>query len=264
MSDLSYTEKPLVLLHGWGATPAIWQPLVEALHRHCPELEVMTLPWPGYLSGQEDTGPEALETADSLQQLADVMLPDLPRNAHWLGWSLGGNLALWLADYLSRTSSEQAHTGELIMLGSNACFAQREHWPHALDADVLGLFRQGFDLQPEKTLKRFHSLQMQGETDLRACKRAFTTLLGKDMPADNITLAAGLTWLAELDLTRVAEQHSGRLHWLLGEHDPLVPVQVAEYLPGQVEVLPDCGHLPMLTETERLAEQLLNILKVAS
>lgn len=274
--------KPLVLLHGWGASPAVWQPLIEVLNTRCPELEVINLSWPGY------GGEPALAQADNLNELAEIMLPKLPLDAHWLGWSLGGNLALWLAEFLTQQSplnkpstenratqnhAAQSHTGQLIMLGSNASFAQREHWSEALSAEVLEQFRQGFDQAPEKTLKRFHGLQMQGESDLRGCKKAFTALVGKAMPADNATLAAGLKWLAELDLTglnltkqdlteRTKSQQS-RLHWLLGEHDPLVPVAVAEQLPGQVEVLSDCGHLPMLTQTEVLAEHLLRIIKAS-
>ncbi len=275
-TEVSGQLKPLVLLHGWGASPAVWQPLIEVLNTRCPELEIINLSWPGY--GDEP----ALAEADNLNELAEVMLPKLPLDAHWLGWSLGGNLALWLAELVAQQSQSnkqaQSHTGQLIMLGSNASFAQREHWPEALSADVLEQFRQGFDQAPEKTLKRFHGLQMQGESDLRGCKKAFTALVGKEMPADNATLAAGLKWLAELDLTKLdltelnlaeqelsesAQSQQSRLHWLLGEHDPLVPVAVAEQLPGQVEVLSDCGHLPMLTQTEVLAEHLLSIIKAA-
>ena len=286
-TEVSGQLKPLVLLHGWGASPAVWQPLIEVLNTRCPELEIINLSWPGY--GDEP----ALAEADNLNELAEVMLPKLPLDAHWLGWSLGGNLALWLAELVAQQSpsnkpsteiqatqnhAAQSHTGQLIMLGSNASFAQREHWPEALSAEVLEQFRQGFDQAPEKTLKRFHGLQMQGESDLRGCKKAFTALVGKEMPADKATLAAGLKWLAELDLTKLdltelnlteqelsesAQSQLLRLHWLLGEHDPLVPVAVAEQLPGQVEVLSDCGHLPMLTQSEVLAEHLLRIIKAA-
>lgn len=286
-TEVSGQLKPLVLLHGWGASPAVWQPLIAVLNTRCPELEIINLSWPGY--GDEP----ALVQADNLNELAEIMLPKLPLDAHWLGWSLGGNLALWLAEFLAQQSQSnkqaaanqavenqtagneaaQSHTGQLIMLGSNASFAQREHWSEALSAEVLEQFRQGFDQVPEKTLKRFHGLQMQGESDLRGCKKAFTAQVGKEMPADNATLAAGLKWLAELDLTGLnltkldltesAQPQSSRLHWLLGEHDPLVPVTVAEQLPGQVEVLSDCGHLPMLTQSEVLAEHLLSIIKAA-
>ena len=270
-TEVSGQLKPLVLLHGWGASPAVWQPLIAVLNTRCPELEIINLSWSGY--GDEP----ALAEADNLNELAEIMLPKLPLDAHWLGWSLGGNLALWLAEFLAQQSQSnkqaQSHTGQLIMLGSNASFAQRKHWSEALSAEILEQFRQGFDQAPEKTLKRFHGLQMQGESDLRGCKKAFTALVGKEMPADNATLAAGLKWLAELDLTGLnltkqdltesAQSQSSHLHWLLGEHDPLVPVTVAEQLPGQVEVLSDCGHLPMLTQTEVLAEHLLSIIKAA-
>ncbi len=281
-TEVSGQLKPLVLLHGWGASPAVWQPLIEVLNTRCPELEIINLSWPGY--GDEPV----LAQADNLNELAEIMLPKLPLDAHWLGWSLGGNLVLWLAAFLAQQSQSnkqatenqatqnhaaQSHTGQLVMLGSNASFAQREHWSEALSAEVLEQFRQGFDQTPEKTLKRFHGLQMQGESDLRGCKKAFTALVGKEMPADNATLAAGLKWLAELDLTGLdltkqdltesAQSQLSRLHWLLGEHDPLVPVAVAEQLPGQVEVLSNCGHLPMLTQTEVLAEHLLRIIKAS-
>ncbi len=267
--------KPLVLFHGWGAKPAIWQPLVEVLQQKCPELDIITPAWPGY----DQTEP--LEQPANLTELAEVMLSQLPKDAHWLGWSLGGNLALYLAEYLQRQLDQQKgqeksadqnnllnqgkQKAQLILLGCNASFAQRDQWPYALGTEVLEQFCQGFDQAPEKTLKRFHSLQMQGEPDLRACKRAFSGLMAMNnpensLPADHATLAAGLAWLGELDQRSVSSAISERMHWLLGENDPLVPVGVVEQLPGQVSVLGDCGHLAMLTATEQLAEQILRII----
>ena len=144
---------------------------------------------------------------------------------------------------------------------------------HLAEDDIHGANERGHVGQKMALGDVVHGLQMQGESDLRGCKKAFTALVGKEMPADNATLAAGLKWLAELDLTGLnltkqdltesAQSQSSHLHWLLGEHDPLVPVTVAEQLPGQVEVLSDCGHLPMLTQTEVLAEHLLSIIKAA-
>lgn len=252
------TCRPLVLLHGWGATPAIWQPLVSVLKALNPEREILTPSMPGY---QSDDKP--CHWAGEKAQLQEVIAQlQLPTDAHWLGWSLGGNLLLEIVHYL--TEHKQPLPQSLILLCSNPSFQQREG-SEGMAEETLNQFRSGFDTQPEKTLKRFQLLQMQGESDLRAVKKQLTSLSPKALPAAVEILANGLTALSVLDQRTYCDlSEVGRSTlWLLGENDPLVPAAIADQLHNSL-LLPDCGHLPMLSQSQQLAEALntrLNLLE---
>ena len=81
------TERPLlVLLHGWGSTAAVWQPVLEQLQDrfecYLPEL-------PGHGG--------STFTATQLESLAQQILESVHRPAIWLGWSLGALIAMQAA-----------------------------------------------------------------------------------------------------------------------------------------------------------------------
>ncbi|MDX1320865.1 MAG: alpha/beta fold hydrolase [Oceanospirillum sp.] len=241
-------NKPLVLLHGWGATPAIWQPLTKALQALNPGREILTPALPGYQPDQttSDWAGSKTELPDVIDQL------QLPSDAHWLGWSLGGNLLLEISQFLSE--QRQPLPRSLTLLCSNPSFQQRGDHLTAMPEETLSQFRSGFDLQPEKTLKRFQLLQLQGESDLRSVKKQLTALSSEVLPASLETLANGLTALSVLDQRAYCDlsENGCPTLWLLGENDPLVPAAIAEQL--NHKRLTDCGHLPMLSQPEPLAQ----------
>lgn len=243
-------NKPLVLLHGWGATPAIWQPLTKALQALNPGREILTPALPGYQSDQT-TSDWAGEQAQRPQVIDQLQLPS---DAHWLGWSLGGNLLLEIAHFLAE--QRQPLPRSLTLLCSNPSFQQRGDHLTAMPEETLSQFRSGFDLQPEKTLKRFQLLQLQGESDLRSVRKQLTALSSEVLPASLETLANGLTALSVLDQRAYCDlsENGCPTLWLLGENDPLVPAAIAEQL--NHKRLTDCGHLPMLSQPEPLAQMI--------
>jgi pimeloyl-ACP methyl ester carboxylesterase len=85
--------EPMVLIHGFSATPAVWQPLLETLERNH---DVVAVTLAGHVGGQEVPA----ETA-SLTVLVDAVERDMDDagfdTAHLVGNSLGGWIALELA-----------------------------------------------------------------------------------------------------------------------------------------------------------------------
>jgi len=154
----------------------------------------------------------------------------------------------------------------LTLLCSKPSFQQRDvqesEQVSGMPEATLTQFRSGFDTQPEKTLKRFQMLQMQGESDFRAIKKQLSELLSSQLspavlPASVETLANGLTALSVLDQRRYSDLTANGCPtlWLLGENDPLVPAAGAEQRNHQ-QRLNDCGHLPMLSQPEPLAQMI--------
>ncbi len=77
----------LVLIHGWGLHGGIWSDLLPRLSRRrrviCPDL-------PGHGASPRTAGLD-------LEKLVEAVAYNAPRRATYVGWSLGGLIAIELA-----------------------------------------------------------------------------------------------------------------------------------------------------------------------
>jgi pimeloyl-[acyl-carrier protein] methyl ester esterase len=228
----------LVLLSGWGCDARIWQPLAD----HWPDGVSVTAPdWPGYGARP------ALAAPASLADLAEAMAADLPAEAVWVGWSLGGLLAGALLERLPPSLSPPRG---LILLGMGARFCD----PAGVGTAQLAAFRRAFVRDPDATLAHFQRWQLGGEPRPRDAHRRLRALLGDGPPPDPDSLAAGLDWLAELDATAVLADPPCPIRRLAGARDPLLaPAALA----GADRMLDQTGHCPMLSRPAALAEALV-------
>ncbi|MDR5867105.1 alpha/beta fold hydrolase [Halomonas koreensis] len=230
------SRRRLVLLAGWGCDARIWRDLAD----HWPEaVEVRTPDWPGHGARPELRDPAALGA------LAEAMADDLPADAVWVGWSLGGLLAGALLDRLPAPRA-------LVLLGMDARFCH----PEGVDEAALATFRGAFRRDPDATRAHFLRWQLRGEPAPRAAHRRLLTLLGEQAPAPTTTLAAGLAQLARLDNTRRLAAAPCPVHRLAGEADPLLTPALRA---GADRRIADAGHAPMLSQPQALAGALAAI-----
>ncbi|KHJ50861.1 alpha/beta hydrolase [Vreelandella venusta] len=225
----------LILLSGWGVDRRIWQTLSE----HWPSpVEPSAIEWPGY--GEAP----ALPTSTGLDALAERMAPELPSDAVWVGWSLGGLLATALLDHLPPPKA-------LLLLGIGQRF-----YDDAKDGGVtrgeLACFQRAFRRDAMATWRHFLRWQCQGEPNAREAHRQLSGLLGDAPCADSATLAQGLTWLATLDNRAHFAAPPCPIHLLAGTQDPLLPNRTRQ----QASRLEDTGHCPMLSRPAQLAARL--------
>ncbi|QFU74256.1 malonyl-[acyl-carrier protein] O-methyltransferase BioC [Halioglobus maricola] len=222
----------LVLLHGWGANREVWRPLLAYLRSWA---NVTLLDLPGLAPDCDGLQPE-------LDALLDSILEATPQRAVYLGWSLGGQLALALAE------RAENRVEAVITLCSNPRFVADENWP-GMAAPELAEFQAACAADPRRTLRRFDSLQVAGALVPRPLLRA----LQASRPAETSdALGTGLSWLATLDQRIVLSGlQIPHLH-LLAANDQLHPPGLAEALrgiaTGEVEVLPDCSHAALLEQ----------------
>lgn len=128
--------------------------------------------------------------AHSLEQ-ACALAADAPANAIWVGWSLGGAIATLTA--------ESANAAALVTLATGKRFlADADH--QGMPANDFDAFCNGFQTSPEKTLKRFLSLCVQGADDARGLMK---TLKISQLAAEP-GLADSLNWLTQYDLSAPA------------------------------------------------------------
>lgn len=224
---------PLVLLHGWGLSSAVWALLTARL---APGIDCVTPDLPGH-----GTAPAA---GDTLANWADALA--LPDGATVVGWSLGAQLALHLAAHAPRK------VGRLVLISASPCFVQANDWPTAMPADTLAEFRRNFDLNPAATQRRFVALQALGDAARREVSATLTAAL---TPADadhHRALATGLRLLADTDQRALVSRITQPVRLLHGSEDKLMPVAAAEWLAdhlpnGRLSVFQQAGHAPFVS-----------------
>lgn len=220
----------LVLLSGWGCDARIWQPLTP---HWSAGVEVSTPDWPGY--GEAP----ALATPGALDRLAAAMAEALPRDALWVGWSLGGLLAAALLDHLPPPRG-------LVLLGCAPRFTAGPVSPAELAS-----FQRAFQRDPHATWRHFLRHQLSGEPGPRQAHRRLRDLLGETPRAGQATLAAGLDQLASLDISATLAAPSCPIRRLRGTRDPLLPAPLADEM-----LLAEAGHCPHLSHPAVLVQHL--------
>jgi len=230
------TGPPLVLLHGWGMNAAVWRPLLSDLAQ-CFGVHAIELP--GH-------GASPVASAASLAEWAASCTAVAPPRAHWVGWSLGGQVALRAA------LDEPTRISGLSLVATTPRFVQAADWPCAMPADSLHGFADALADDPEGTLRRFLGLQVRGTAQARDTLRTLHSELAERPPGSHSGLAQGLALLLQTDLRAELGRLACPSHWLFGSRDTLVPQAVRERVRA---LLPksDCvlfegaGHAPFLS-----------------
>lgn len=233
----SFGQGPdLVLLHGWGMNGAIWEQTIASLE---PYFRVHIVDLPGY-------GHSAAHHAESLAQIADMVLSDAPDRAVWLGWSLGGLVATHIA------LNAPERVTKLITVASSPKFAAEHPW-RGIQPNVLTAFTSQLLEDFSVTIERFMALQAMGSPSARKdVKQLKQAVLSRPQPNPD-SLLVGLNILADVDLRDALHGLSMPMLRLYGRLDGLVPIKVAsdlsEQLPNtQQFVFEQSSHAPFMTE----------------
>ncbi|KAF7599647.1 MAG: pimelyl-ACP methyl ester esterase [Candidatus Dactylopiibacterium carminicum] len=221
----------LLCLHGWGYGGRLWQALVQAL----PDWQIST--------------PD-LDWRLGTLRLADDLARQLKAPTWVLGWSLGAQLALRLAQ-----RHPQVVSG-LYLIAASPRFVAGTDWPHGLAEETVMAFRQQFSRMPERVKQRFLALQVLG--DVQRAQLA-PLLESGQVDADDPSLPTGLEDLLTTDLRPIARPLCP-IHLLHGAQDKLMPLAAARWLAERydapLEVLADAGHAPLFSSPEQLAARL--------
>jgi pimeloyl-[acyl-carrier protein] methyl ester esterase len=233
---------PLVLLHGWGMSPAVFDALAACLEPH---YAVVALPLPGY-------GAAPACEPYTLENLAAHVALRAPEHCVVAGWSLGGQVALAWA----RRVPQQVRA--LVLIATTPSFVTRAGWTAAVEASVLQAFARGFRGHREATMRRFSSLQAQGDAELRNVTRSLRDAVAAPTHVSTDTLEKGLDVLLETDLRDVLHEIAQPVLVVHGERDLLTPPAAGEYLASRVQdgrvcVVRGAAHAPFLTRAPTVA-----------
>lgn len=245
---------PLVLLHGWAMSSAVFADLGLALGRD----RRVILP---DLRGHGASAPSPFDLDLLASDLAALLERLDLRDVALAGWSLGGQIALAtlprIRDRVSR----------LALLSSTPRFTVGEGWPHGLPAQQVEILAHRVRRDPGRALPRFFDgMFVPGELDDDARVRvaAIRDALQPPAPA---AAQSGLALLAAADLRGALGAVDRPTLVVHGEADPVCPAgagrALAAAIPGaRLLVVPGAGHAPFLSRPAAIADALHRFLAV--
>ncbi len=227
----------LFLVHGWCLHSGVWGSLVPELTR---SYRVTRVDLPGHGRSHE------LSMPTTLMELAHMLLEVAPQNAAWLGWSLGGLACLRAAvDFPGRLRA-------LVLVSTTPRFITAADWPQAMPLEQLQAMVTELRDDHQKTVQRFLTLQMRGDSAAQATLRQLRTVLLSIGQPSATDLERGLKLLRDSDVrAELPHIHIPTLV-ITGGYDRLIPVQAGEFMAAVVQgaqfvVFPQAAHAPFLS-----------------
>lgn len=229
----------LIMLHGWGLHGGLFRPVIESLSRTF-TLHLVDLPGHGRS--------EMIEGDYNLSNIATAIAAHIPQNAAWLGWSLGGRVAM-------QAAADKHAIAKLILVGCNPCFVQKDDWPHAMPEAELLQFANSLQNDYKQTLLRFIAIQSRGSERGREELRELRAELFDHGEPDAQALAGGLEILRSVDLRSLLPTISQPALVLHGNRDTLAPLAAAEFTAAQLphsalQVIEGAGHAPFISHPD--------------
>ncbi len=227
----------VVLLHGWSFHGGVWADVARAL---AARYRVTVIDLPGHGRSRD-----AVLRAFTPETLAESVQRVVPGPAIWIGWSLGGFIALAAAQHTPQTVTK------LVLVSATPKYVRSADWPHAMLPSVLAQFAQDIETDYAATFTRFLSLQSAAGEDRDMLRKLRDELFLHGEPAKG-ALRGGLQLLRDEDRRAVLPGIKVPTLVIHGERDRLVPVGAAQYvadrLPdARLEIIPGAGHAPFLS-----------------
>lgn len=235
---------PLVMIHGWAMHGGILSPLVDALADGF-TMYVVDLPGHGY--SRDSSIP--LEPLACARAIAEATPP-----AVWLGWSMGGLVAL----------SAALELPERVLGVAPMCatprFVRGGEWPHGNDAAMVRQLATDLEADYKATVERFIALEAMGSADPRAEARRLKEEAFSRGEPDPRVLMEGLRLLEATDLRPRMHEISPPSLWIAGRRDRIVHPEAmrwsAEAAGGRFEEIAHAGHAPFIGHAAVVADVL--------
>ena len=228
----------MVLIHGWGLHSVVWDNIMPTLLE---KFQVTVIDLPGFGRSPIPGGEY------DLHYLTEQVLAVAPKNAIWLGWSLGGMIAL------NASIRFPERVCGVITVATTPKFIADEHWTQALNGDVLSRFRELLLEDWEGTLIRFLALQCKDSTTIKEDIRFLKEIVFFHGHPSSKALRCGLDVLKSVDLLDDLASIQVPTLYVLGENDNLVPVGIRRELKkrqpaAEIAVIKGASHVPFISD----------------
>ena len=233
---------PLVLLHGWCMSSAVWALQIGAL---ATSFRVIAPDLRGH--GLSDPAPDGHDFRGFVRDLRLLFERLDLHDVLLVGWSLGAQVALQL-----RATTERRLHG-LVLVSGTPRFTACGDFPHGLQASELQGMRVRVRRNLAKTVQEFRtSMFAAGECDEPAAvERVRAVFTGIPVPARQVALD-GLSALAEGDMRDMLPELSLPTLVISGDRDTICLPEASAFMAGRIvngmlRVFDGCGHAPFLT-----------------
>lgn len=236
------------MMHGWAMHGGVFEPLVEALAERC---TMYLVDMPGHGHSRNSSLPL------TLSGVAAAVAAATPP-AVWLGWSLGGLMALTAALDLP------ASVHGLVMIDSSPRFSRDDDWPQGSDPALVRQLATDLSRDYRGTLERFIALEAMGAADPRAELRHLRERVFARGEPDARVLQEGIRILETTDMRpRLADLIPPSL-WLVGHRDRVVHPGAmawsAAQCGGDFVDIPHAGHAPFIGHADAVAHAILTFI----
>lgn len=236
----------LILVHGWAMHGGIFAPLTQLLaKRFC----VHAVDLPGHGRNREFIA-RPCDITTTFTNWVEAILDATPA-ALWVGWSLGGLLALQAA------IARPAQVLGLVEIASSPYFVKASGWDFGIDGAQFERFAADLAQNFRGAIERFLALETLGAAHAQAELRALKAHIFERGDPDINALHAGLQMLGAIDLrSDVASLQMPNL-WIAGRRDRLVPAAAMAWsaqqnAAGQFVALP-AAHAPFMSDADAVA-----------
>ncbi len=240
---------PLVLIHGWAMHGGVFAPLAAALEDTC-TLYLVDLPGHGR---SRDCG-LPLEPFAIARTIAEAVPP-----AVWLGWSMGGLVALAAA------REATIATRGLAMLCATPKFVRSEDWPQGSDGALVHQLALDLETDYHATLERFLALEAMGSADPRAELRRLRDSVFAHGEPDLRVLQEGIALLEHTDWRGELATLCLPNTWIAGRRDRLVHPDAMRWsatrAQGDFHEIAHAGHAPFLGHVDAVVDALRPLLE---
>jgi len=191
------------------------------------------------------------DSPSNIKELADECLLQAPDQALWVGWSLGGMIALQAAMLDEKNTTKRIQALQLINVAPK--FVQSVDWSSGVDIAVFDKFCDQLSNDYERTLGQFLLLQAGATKGARTLARDAQQAIKKYANPSELTLRRGIECLASVDLREQLSAVVVPAQVISSKLDRVTKPEssraLAQMLSAELIEM-HCGHAPFLTDVE--------------
>jgi len=249
-------ECPVVLIHGWCMSSAVWKYQFDGLAGSFPApFRLLAPDLRGHGRSRGISGDLNFNSfTEDLVDLFDTL--DLAKGI-LVGWSMGAQIALQSCAELS------GRLAGMVLVSATPRFTASDDFPHALAANEASGMRLKVQRNAQRALAGFYTrLFANGELEATSSASEIKQLLATIAPPETTDVLDALEALARADMRQLLPAITIPTLIVNGGQDQICLPQASCYLkahiPGAEQIMyPHCGHAPFLTHSDQFNTELI-------